>query len=141
MTAPRILVDTNVLVRHLTQDHAGQALAAGRLLAASDRGEWRLVVLEPVLAECVFVLESFYEQPRGAIAAALQRLTNGAGIEVARGGRYQDALQRYAAGKLHFVDCLLAACAAAEQIPLASFDRGLAAGREWPAWDWRRLGG
>ena len=33
-----------------------------------------------------------------------------------------DALDRYARTKVHFVDCLIAATAAAENMPVASFD-------------------
>ena len=70
----RRLVDTNLIVRHLVQDHEKHAKAAGRLFDACDRGDVVIVVLPAVLAECVFVLESFYEHPRGDIASALGTL-------------------------------------------------------------------
>ena len=65
------LVDTNVIVRYLVQDHDKHARAAGKLFDACDRGDVVVVVLPVVLAECVFVLESFYGHPRAAIASAL----------------------------------------------------------------------
>lgn len=55
----RRLVDTNLIVRHLVQDHERHAKVAGRLFDACDRGEVVIVVLPAVLAECVFVLDSF----------------------------------------------------------------------------------
>ncbi len=61
----RRLVDTNLIVRHLVQDHPAHAKVAARLVAACDRGDLTLVVLPAVVAECVFVLESFYKHPRG----------------------------------------------------------------------------
>jgi predicted nucleic acid-binding protein len=63
------LVDTNVIVRYLVQDHDKHARAAGKLFDACDRGDVVIVVLPVVLAECVFVLESFYGHPRAAIAS------------------------------------------------------------------------
>src|SRR5579863_2416664 len=66
----RRLVDTNLIVRYLVQDHEKDARAARSLFDACDRGEVLIVVLPAVLAECVFVLESFYEHPRGEIVAA-----------------------------------------------------------------------
>ena len=56
----RRLVDTNLIVRYLVQDHDKHAKAAGKLFDACDRGDLVIVGLPVVLAECVFVLESFY---------------------------------------------------------------------------------
>ncbi len=70
----RRLVDTNLIVRYLVQDHERHAKAAGKLFDACDRNDVVIVVLPAVLAECVFVLESFYEHPRADIAAALSTL-------------------------------------------------------------------
>ena len=118
----RRLIDTNLIVRHLVQDHEKHAKTAGKLFDACDRGEVVLVLLPVVLAECVFVLESFYEQPRGNIAAALVRLINSPGVEICDTAVHVDALERYRRTKCHFVDCIIAATAAAEDMPVATFD-------------------
>ena len=119
----RRLVDTNIIVRYLVQDHEKHAKAAGRLLEACDRGELVIVVLPAVLAECVFVLESFYEHPRADIASVLSRLVSSPGIEISEVAIHLDALDRYKRTKIHFVDCLIAATAAAENVAVASFDQ------------------
>ncbi|HVH69939.1 MAG TPA: PIN domain-containing protein [Candidatus Dormibacteraeota bacterium] len=119
----RRLVDTNLIVRYLVQDHEKHAKAAGRLFDACDRGDVVIVVLPAVLAECVFVLESFYEHPRGDIASALGRLISSPGVEIGDAATHLDALDRYGKMKVHFVDCLIAATAAAEKMPVASFDQ------------------
>jgi predicted nucleic-acid-binding protein len=119
----RRLVDTNLIVRHLVQDHEKHAKAAGRLFDACDRGDVVIVVLPPVLAECVFVLESFYEHPRGDIASALGRLISSPCVEIDGAAIHLDALDRYRKTKVHFVDCLIAATAAIENVPVASFDQ------------------
>ena len=121
----RRLVDTNLIVRYLVQDHEKHAKAAGRLLEACDRGEVVIVVLPAVLAECVFVLESFYEHPRFDTASALSRLVSSPGIEISEVAIHLDALARYKRTKIHFVDCLIAATAAAENVAVASFDQDL----------------
>ena len=118
----RRLVDTNLIVRYLVQDHEKHAKAAGKLFDACDRGDVVIVVLPTVLAECVFVLESFYEHPRGDIASALGRLISSPGVEIGVAAIHLDALDRYRKTKVHFVDCLIAATAATENIPVASFD-------------------
>jgi predicted nucleic-acid-binding protein len=121
VSKPR-LVDTNLIVRYLVQDHEKHAKAAGKLFDACDRGDVVIVVLPAVLAECVFVLESFYEHPRGDIASALGRLISSPGVEI-DAAIHLDALDRYRKTKVHFLDCLIAATAATENMPVASFDQ------------------
>ena len=119
----RRLVDTNLIVRYLVQDHEKHAKAVGKLFDACDRGDVVIVVLPAVLAECVFVLESFYEHPRGDINSALGTLISSPGVEINETAIHLDALDRYRKTKVHFVDCLIAATASAENTPVATFDQ------------------
>ena len=118
----RRLVDTNLIVRHLVQDDPQHAEIAGRLIEACDRGELILVVLPAVVAECVFVLESFYEIPRADLARVMADLLSSPGIELADLAIHLDALERYARTQVHFVDCTIAATAASNSLPVATFD-------------------
>ena len=114
------LVDTNLIVRYLVQDHDKHARAAGKLFDACDVV---IVVLPVVLAECVFVLESFYRHPRAAVASALGGLISGPGVEIDEVTVHLDALNRYQGTKAHFVDCLIAATAVAKNLPVSTFDQ------------------
>ena len=123
----RKLVDTNLIVRYLVQDHEKHAKAAGKLFEACDRGEVIVVLLPAVLAECVFVLESFYRHPRADIASALSRFISSPGVQISveidEVAAQLEALDRFKRTKVHFVDCLIAATAVAEDLPVASFDQ------------------
>ncbi len=119
----RRLVDTNLIIRYLVQDHEKHARAAGKLFDACDRGNLEIVVLPVVLAECVFVLESFYGHSRADIASALGRLISSPGVEISDLTVHFDALDRYKATKAHFVDCLIAATAVAKNLPVSTFDQ------------------
>lgn len=119
----RRLIDTNLIVRYLVQDHEAHAKAANRIFEACDRGEVVAVVLPAVLAECVFVLEFFYGHPRVDIASALGRLLSSPGVEISETAVHLDALDRYQRTRVHFVDCLIAAAAVAGNMPVATFDR------------------
>ena len=119
----RRFVDTNLIVRYLVQDHEKHAKAAGRLFDACDRGDLVIVVLPVVLAECVFVLDSFYGHARGDIASALSRLISSPGVEISGAAIHLDALDRYGKTKAHFVDCLIAATATTEDVAVATFDQ------------------
>jgi len=118
----RRLIDTNLIVRHLVQDHEKHARAAARLFDACDRGDLVIVILPAVLAECVFVLESFYNHSRNDIASALAALISSPGIELADLAAHLDALERYRQTRVHFVDCVIAAAARAEDVPVATLD-------------------
>jgi uncharacterized protein len=118
----RALIDSNLIIRHLVQDHPQHGHAASKLFEACDRGTLRLVLLQAVLGECVFVLESFYKHPRTEIARVLAQLISSPGIELDDREILLDALERYGRTKIHFVDCTLAAYAAGRNWPVASFD-------------------
>src|SRR4051812_16991281 len=100
----RRLIDTNLIVRHLVQDHESHAKTAAMLFEACDRGELELIILPAVLAECVFVLESFYKHGRSAIASVLSQLLNSPGVVIDNAAVHLDALSRYASRRIHFVD-------------------------------------
>jgi predicted nucleic-acid-binding protein len=119
----RRLVDTNLIVRYLVQDHEQHAKAAGKLFEACARGDLVIVILPAVLAECVFVLESFYERPRADIASALGVLISSPRVEIDEPVMHLDALERYWKTKVHFVDCVVAANASSKNMAVATFDR------------------
>jgi predicted nucleic acid-binding protein len=119
----RRLVDTNLIVRYLVQDHEKHARAAAKLFEACHRGDVEIVLLPVVLAECVFVLESFYQHARADIASALGRLISSPGVEIREVTVHLDALNRYKGTRAHFVDCLIAATAVAKDMPVSIFDQ------------------
>lgn len=121
------LLDTNVLIRFLRQDHPTMGPAARGLFQAAARGEVRLLLEESIVAEAVYVLQSVYKQSRADIADALQALVRRApAIQTDRPAVLNDALDRYRRqSQVDFADALLAALAVEKQIPVASFDRDL----------------
>ena len=66
----RALLDANVVIRHLTGEPKGQARRATELRG----GQHELILTDVVLAEIVYVLESFYRQPREEIAGTAASL-------------------------------------------------------------------
>ena len=111
-----------MIVRYLTRDDAKQATIAERLFERCERGDLTLVILPVVLAECVFVLESFYERERADIGRVLTAMITAPHVELASMEIYVDALARYAQSRMDLVDCMIAAHAAASEPPVATFD-------------------
>jgi predicted nucleic acid-binding protein len=114
------VVDTNVLIRHLTGDPPGQAARATRLLAEADQ----LLLPDPIVAEVVYVLESFYEVPRPRVAELVRAMVAFPAIEVADEPLLLRALEVYEVHRLDFADAYLVAQAEASGInAVASFDK------------------
>ena len=63
-------IDTNILIRHLTGDPPETAARATAYLDSANE----LFLTDVVAAEAVYVLESFYDAPRGQVAEALRSL-------------------------------------------------------------------
>jgi predicted nucleic acid-binding protein len=115
------LLDTNVVIRHLTGDPPALAQRATRLLAREE-----LLLTDTVFAETVFVLESFYEVPRARTANLMRAALALPGIRALDTVLLLRALDVYEHSRLHFVDAYLVAVAELSGVKaIASFDRGL----------------
>jgi predicted nucleic acid-binding protein len=117
-------IDTNVIVRHLTGDPPDLAERATKFLAAARPGELRLADL--VLAEVVYVLESFYRVPRAQVAEYARAVVAFPAIGVDDPAMLMRAIQVYEKDRLDFADAYLVAMA--ERIGIgvvASFDKAI----------------
>jgi predicted nucleic acid-binding protein len=121
-----LLLDTNILLRFITGEPAEQAKEVAELVKAAEAGKVKLTVLPMVLAEAVFVLTGFYEQPRSKVADVLSHLISCPGFHSEEQERMLHSLKLFGTGKLDFVDCYLAAASIREGRVLVSFDRDLA---------------
>jgi predicted nucleic-acid-binding protein len=116
----RVLLDTNVLVRHLTGDPSGQARRATALL----RGRHELILTDLILAEMVYVLESFYERPHAEISEMTRALLALPSIAVVDHDLLLRAVELYEVARLDFAEAYLAALAELSDVRhVASFDR------------------
>lgn len=116
-------LDANVILRHLTGDPPEMAEAALATFAAAEDGTVRLRLLEVTLAEVVWVLESYYGQPRDEIASTVAQLLQADGLDVERPDRLMEAIGLYREHDVDFADALVAAAARAEDVSeVCSFD-------------------
>ena len=115
-------VDTNLLVRLVVRDDAGQANAAEAYVA---KGAW---VSHLVLAETLWVLDAVYNRSPAQIASALDRLLNHRELTFQDADVVALALKHFRARpSLGFSDCLVLEIARkAGHLPLGTFDRNLA---------------
>ena len=115
-------VDTNVLVRLITRDDPRQAYASEAFVAS---GAW---VSNLAIAEATWVLSAVYELKPAQIATAVGMLLNHQNLSLQDPDVVSGALDRFREHPaIGFSDCLMLQVAAkAGNLPLGTFDRGLA---------------
>lgn len=115
-------VDTNVLIRHLTGDPPKLAVRATTYL----RRERELFLTDLVAAETMYVLESFYEAPRGQVAQAVRSLLAFDSIVCVDPALLLRAIEVYETDRVDFAESYLVACAETTGVGrVASFDRSI----------------
>jgi predicted nucleic-acid-binding protein len=121
----KYLLDTNVLLRFLLDDHAELSQAAAGFFQQAADGKCILILTDLGVAEAVWVLTSYYKLERQAVAESLAKMIVQAGIQCPTLESVLDALARFKASNYDFSDCYLAAQASASGVAVASFDKGL----------------
>ena len=115
-------VDTNIIVRHLTGDPPAQARRATAFLTTADE----ILLADLVVAELVYVLESFYEVTRGEIADLVRAVLAFPSIVVLDLDLLVRAVEIYEVHGLDFADAYLVASAETSGVgAVASFDRAI----------------
>jgi predicted nucleic-acid-binding protein len=98
------------------------ARRASALLASGER----LLLADLVLAECIFVLESFYEVEREQVAALMRAVIGFPAIETVDPATLLRAVEVYELDRLDFAEAYLVALAEGTGVTeIVSFDRSI----------------
>jgi predicted nucleic-acid-binding protein len=117
-------LDTNVLVRYLTQDDPRQSKRANAVIDGALAGEDRLHIDTIVLCELVWVLRAAYRLDRATVAATLLKLIGAAQLSLDDRDLLREAADRYRVGPGDFADYAIALRnRAAGCEPTLTFDR------------------
>jgi predicted nucleic-acid-binding protein len=116
------LIDTNVILRYLLDDHEKFSPKAKAFMKRVSQEKAKAEIPVVVIAECVYVMEKFYKIPRGEITDTLSRLFNFSGMVNSDKSAILEALLKYKATNADIVDCLLAALSAPDRV-VVSFDK------------------
>ena len=121
-------LDTNVVIRYLTQDDPKQATIATRLMEKTlSSGEPGFISLV-VLAEVVWVLVSLYSVDRAGVAEVVGGLLMTEQLRIESAELVWRAKRRYEGSKADFSDALIAESAVAAGCKRSvTFDRAAAA--------------
>jgi predicted nucleic-acid-binding protein len=121
----RSLPDTNVIIRYLVSDDPRLYARAKDYFDKIKDGHSRAIILESVVAECVYVLTKVYRVPRNLAAGSLTDILRYKGIANEDREQLIAALTLFAAEPLDIVDCILSAKTSAGGDRLFTFDLDL----------------
>ncbi len=111
-----------MLIRHLTGDPPEMAARATKALAGSAE----LLLADLIVAECVYVLESFYEVPRERVAELMRAGIALPTIKTLDPATLLRALEFYEVERLDFAEAYLVAQAEATGVDIIlSFDKSI----------------
>ena len=111
-----------MIVRHVTGDPPDQAARATAALASGET----LLLTDVVLAECVYVLESFYEVPRERVAELMRAAIASPNLKTVDEAALIRALEIYELVRIDFAEAYLAAQAETTGVgEILSFDRSI----------------
>jgi uncharacterized protein len=123
-----LFLDTNIIIRYLTQDDPDKAARARQLLKQAEAGTVSLVISESIVVEVVQVLSSkvLYNQPRAQVASDLATILSLPKLKLANKRVCLRALTlwAHASSSVDFVDALSVAQMEQQKIStIASFDQ------------------
>lgn len=102
-----IAIDTNVLVRLLTQDDPDQFRRVQRCLAAAKERDEPLFLNHIVLCECIWVLSYSYGFPKSALVDVLDKILATKQFIIEDKPAVWAAVADYRASQADFADCLI----------------------------------
>lgn len=122
--ATEVLLDTNVLLRHLLHDHPEQSPASTALLERIESGVLAGWITPMAVAEMVWVLSgSPYGLTRADIRDGISALIEVPGLRVVDNRALLRALELYASMSIDFIDAYHGALAEETGSKVYSFDR------------------
>lgn len=121
----RSLPDTNILIRYLLRDDEILYAKAKEFFYKVKEGSTRAVILESVIAECIYVLTKIYRVPKNRAAESLSDILHYKGIANQDRQELIRALALFSERNVDIVDCILCVKAASPNTTLFSFDSEL----------------
>lgn len=103
-------LDTNVLVRYVTQDDPVQSAKASELIESLTTASPGFVSMISIV-ELVWVLQSCYQSAKSDVVTVLETLLRTRELSLEHAEIIWQALRKFVANKADFADCLIERCA------------------------------
>lgn len=120
-----VIIDTNILLRYLRNDHPMLSLEARKLFEKAHKNILNIYIDELVLAETIWVLSSYYQTPKPLIVSTLQEQLYFDWIINPRKKLMLKALEYYGKTNVSYIDSWLYKLSKSERLSLETFDTKL----------------
>ena len=121
----RSLPDSNTIIRYLINDDPQFYTKAKDFFDKVKNSEIKAIILESVIAECVYVLMKIYHVPKDKTAGRLIDILRYKGIENKDRQELIQALEMFTDHNLDIVDCILFSKAMSGGDQLITFNENL----------------
>ena len=118
------LIDTKVILRYLLGDHPKFSPKAESFMEDISKGTKKAEIPDVVIVECIYVMEKYYQIPKGEISTKLSGIMNFSGIVNPDRSEILEAILKYNSTHIDIVDCILAAHSSPEKL-VVSFDEDM----------------
>ena len=118
-----LIVDTNVILRYLTNDIPKKADDCEKLFRDARGGKLKLFVSDICIAELVWTLKSYFHLDNEDIYEKITAIINTPGFHFSDEALILDAMRRFKDKNVDFADAYTAALAARDGMKISSYDR------------------
>ena len=119
------VLDTNVILRFLLNDHPAHFQLAQVFMSDVISGKITVYIPDSVLAECVYVLLKVYKVPKPKACEVLTGILSYPGISQLNREILINSLQLFAAHNVDIVDAIVHATAKQQDWDVFSFDQDM----------------
>ncbi len=119
------LPDTNTIIRYLVKDDPVLFSKAREFFDKVKNGSEKAIILESIIAECIYVFIKIYKVPRNKAAGSLIDILHYKGIVNDDRAELIASLSFFANSSLDIVDCILLEKSKSGNRRLFSFDEEL----------------
>jgi predicted nucleic-acid-binding protein len=118
------LIDTNIILRYLVGDDENLYQKAKQIFEEAKEGKREIHIKVVIIAECCYVLESFYKKNKHEIADSMEIFLSQKWLKVEDRSSLLSMWHWYREN-LHFVDSYLLACSKQNKSKIITFDKEL----------------
>ncbi|HEY0828100.1 MAG TPA: PIN domain-containing protein [Bacilli bacterium] len=119
----KYILDTNIIIRFLANDHETHSPDSYHLFEKASRGEVILILDHIVIAECVHVLKGkYYQLQRQDVTKLLIKLIEFTEVEADNKDLMIKALHNYSSYTVDYPDAYLAALAEGKMLSILTFN-------------------
>jgi predicted nucleic acid-binding protein len=119
------VLDTNVILRYLLNDHPQHFELAKSFMANVITGDIIVYIPDSVFAECVYVLSKVYKVPKIKVCEVLTELLSYQGISKINRDILLGSLRLFSEYNVDIVDTIVYATAKHQQWDIFSFDQDM----------------